>query len=58
MQTKREIQNGCPNQASNSGYALAKDKNERRMVEEKAEKTKQRQQTLSEKKEEAGNVSE
>ena len=38
----------------------AKDKNERRMVEEKREKTKQRQhqQTLSEKKEKAGTVSE
>ena len=45
---------------ANSGYELAnkpKIKNERRMVEEKREKTKQ-QQTLSEKKEEAGNVSE
>ena len=44
---------------ANSGYESANkpDKNERRMVEEK--KTKQRQQrTLSEKKEEAGNVSE
>ena len=40
---------------ANSGYELAKDKNERRMVEEKREKTKQRQQqqTLSEKKEKA-----
>ena len=38
----------------------AKDKNERSMVEEKREKTKQRQQqqTLSEKKEEAGTVRE
>ena len=48
---------------ANSRYELAnkpKIKNERRMVEEKREKTKQRQQqqTLSEKKEEAGNVSE
>ena len=49
---------------ANSGYELVnkpKTKtDERRMVEEKREKTKQRQQqqTLSEKKEEAGNVSE
>ena len=42
-----------------TNWPISQDKNERRMVEEKREKTKQRQQqTISEKKGEAGTVSE
>ena len=50
MQTKREIQMAALIRQANSGYELAN----------KREKTKQQQeqQTFSEKKEEAGNVSE
>ena len=65
MQTKREIQNGCPNQASSdSGYELAnkpkiktKDVWWKRRVR-KPWNNNNNKQTLSEKKEEAGNVSE
>ena len=62
MQTKREDQNGCPNQAS--GYELAnKPKIKKKDVWWKRRERKQNndnnnKQTLSEKKEEAGNVSE
>ena len=69
MQTKREIQNGCPNQRpsrwqANSGYELAnKPEIKTKDVWWKRREGKQNndnsnKQTLSEKKEEAGNVSE
>ena len=55
MPTTREIQNGCPNQAS--GYEMAnkpKIKKKERMVKKKG---KRETTTLSEKKEEASNLS-
>ena len=53
MQTTREMQNGCPNQAN-----MPKIKNERTHGEEEGEKREKTTRTLSEKKVEASNVSE
>ena len=63
MQTKREMQNGCPNQSGKltSGYEMANKpeiKKKERMVEKKRKREKNKTTTLSEKKEEARNVSE
>ena len=58
MQTTREMQNGCPNQTS--GYEMAnkpKMKNERTHGEKEGE-MREKTTTLSEKKQEASNVSE
>ena len=55
MQTTREIQNGCPNQASRSEMAN-KPKIERTHGEKEGEK-RDKTTTLSEKEEEASNVS-